>query len=758
MELGWRHGVRRMGFVRENVANPDVLPQGDFDADGLGDRWEVTHGFDPFTPGEGVLDPDKDGLINEDEYRSNTDPNDADTDNDGENDFVDLNRPTNEEDFVEIRLVTRDTGKINNGQNCAVCHNTQLKVGEFSHVSKRTNFSEKSFFFRKGTNYPIYLSELVQNLPPVSGSGGAPSTSATYTAAVLPATNQPPAFVVQDPQTRLGTNKPPSSLPPDPSVSIGSLIVPKIEVSWETTVGNTPLDTNSNAGGGLRIFPDALNPTATGFRNTVIVNVKTTPALPGQQVRLRSLDVDDPSSDSGGIIDTNDFFGFRNGNDNAGTPQVGQFSQTLLTLDSQGKAFAVFTTTTKPGDNFRIAAILETAGAQAHLNSLQTTNEFEQFYVSADSQPVIGFAGALSPMLTIWRKLHLEFDSMAAPPATGPETVFVNATLISATTNLPGLGLSIVRVRHTGGVGQDNVFELGKLEIPGFGVFPINKSKSEVRPGQPEFITFLEIAGNIGNVPTGTSLKLYDDDDRYLTNDPPLYPSSLNLQSPPLPALSFANSFVQSAQSNFASCYIVLTNANDAGWNPPSGQIIPFKRHAPVFTLTGSVFDAGNLGLKNVDRPEFWAFSVVFGYQSHFAFGGIPIGLTDDGDPDDEYPLLGGTPETNPRLPVGANTPFGYSVIFMENLRDDAFGTRGGLSPAPAAFTNATMAAFLAQQYQNRLKSVIAHEIGHAPGRQSENSDHDEEQIMRNGGALSLAAGFSPKTQRRFRTAESWTR
>jgi hypothetical protein len=224
------------------------------------------------------------------------------------------------------------------------------------------------------------------------------------------------------------------------------------------------------------MFPDALTPSSSGFRNTVIVNIKTTPVLPNQSVRLKSFDVDDPSSDTGGIIDTNDYFGFPGGNDNRGAPKAGQLSQTTATLDSQGKAFAVLTVPVQPGDNLRVAAVLDTSGAQAHLDSLQVAAEADEMYVSADTNAVPGFVGGISPMLIVWRKLHLEFDSMDAPPATGAEALSLQGQIISLTNNYPSAGRCQLRLLHT------NVFDLvgfgdiGKIVIPSVGSYRVHKS------------------------------------------------------------------------------------------------------------------------------------------------------------------------------------------------------------------------------------------------------------------------------------------
>jgi YD repeat-containing protein len=49
----------------------------DFDGDGMADGWELANGFDPKNPGDAALDPDGDGLTNVQEYQRGTNPHSA---------------------------------------------------------------------------------------------------------------------------------------------------------------------------------------------------------------------------------------------------------------------------------------------------------------------------------------------------------------------------------------------------------------------------------------------------------------------------------------------------------------------------------------------------------------------------------------------------------------------------------------------------------------------------------------------------------
>ncbi|MFV8781666.1 hypothetical protein ACNKU7_04510 [Microbulbifer sp. SA54] len=72
----------------------DVAPRNwefryDEDRDGMPDRWEDMNGLNPYDPSDANRDMDGDGLANLAEYKLGTDAYDADTDNDGTDDFVD---------------------------------------------------------------------------------------------------------------------------------------------------------------------------------------------------------------------------------------------------------------------------------------------------------------------------------------------------------------------------------------------------------------------------------------------------------------------------------------------------------------------------------------------------------------------------------------------------------------------------------------------------------------------------------------------
>ena len=70
--------MRRTRFevprVAENARRGRVLGLADSDSDNIPDVWEVLHGLDTLDQSDGVADTDNDGMLNVEEFRSNSDP------------------------------------------------------------------------------------------------------------------------------------------------------------------------------------------------------------------------------------------------------------------------------------------------------------------------------------------------------------------------------------------------------------------------------------------------------------------------------------------------------------------------------------------------------------------------------------------------------------------------------------------------------------------------------------------------------------
>ena len=184
---------------------------------------------------------------------------------------------------------------------------------------------------------------------------------------------------------------------PFAEATIEVIVAQVVSVVFEAI--DSPLDGNPNLGGGQRIFPEKTTPTDAVNRKRVRVKATITPAVAKIPVFFKHFDVDDPSSDVA-PIDPNGSAGNDNKPGGAGTLSAGT-AQT----DAAGVATVELTIGTQPGDNYKAAASV----TQSYLNG-----------VVIDTVNLKDGAGAALPtdnakltqLLTVWRKVHVEVDSM----------------------------------------------------------------------------------------------------------------------------------------------------------------------------------------------------------------------------------------------------------------------------------------------------------------------------------------------------------
>jgi hypothetical protein len=198
---------------------------------------------------------------------------------------------------------------------------------------------------------------------------------------------------------------------------------------------DAPLDGNPQEyGGGRRIFPDATAPGGQPQR-AVRVRVRVTPPAENVNVYLRSLDVDDSSglfktghgADNLGPQVRSDGFPREGRFDNSNAPQV------TLQTDANGEAVGTFNVTMQPGDNFRVAAATrqEVAGRLVVNDREVRDPQNNRALAEETAAGQGGDPAVMSQLLTVWRKLHVEVDSMDAPPASdqAPERNFIAGTV-----------------------------------------------------------------------------------------------------------------------------------------------------------------------------------------------------------------------------------------------------------------------------------------------------------------------------------------
>lgn len=207
--------------------------------------------------------------------------------------------------------------------------------------------------------------------------------------------------------------------------------------------GATNMEATTLNGGGNRIFPDKNAPGANGKTHSK-VKVKVTVVPDNAPVLLQVFDVDDPTDHDGPIDSDPAGPDLTNPPDNKGGVQKlkvltgggGQEGVTVSGNAQNGVFEAELTVSFEPGDTYRVVAacpgFLQGLKAKKADNSAQV--------IDANNTPVPETCDALaarksSPLLSVWRRVRVEFDAMDAPAAAEPfGTVVGVSSKITATT------------------------------------------------------------------------------------------------------------------------------------------------------------------------------------------------------------------------------------------------------------------------------------------------------------------------------------
>lgn len=218
--------------------------------------------------------------------------------------------------------------------------------------------------------------------------------------------------------------------------TVTSLEFERIDSTYEVVDANPGNGTTGTADG-KRIFPDKINSADNATdRQLIRVKANVLPAAANLKVYFGSYDLDDPSATATPLDTTN-----ADGKDNKGNvngSQSGEFatlpgntcdgastgslpnhiSRIACTTASGGTTAAGFKVTMQPGDNFAIAASVD--DAYRNLLNVNSANGAQVINAANQVIPISGtgnpnnVAGIRTEMLTVWRKLHIEMDSMSA--------------------------------------------------------------------------------------------------------------------------------------------------------------------------------------------------------------------------------------------------------------------------------------------------------------------------------------------------------
>lgn len=308
-----------------------------------------------------------------------------------------------------------------------------------------------------------------------------------------------------------------------------------------------PIDANPNAGGGLRIFPDKKTPNETVDRRRIRVKAQYSQMTAGIRIYFRNFDVDDPSADTA-PIDANDTPTLKTGNDNNGNvdgtsatragvlhvPPSGQpnpyncqaFSNANASgvsceTDSNGVAVVEYTLTMQPGDNFAIVASPDEAYVSSLLhttdgiNLKDATNIEIPVTTTTDNACASndGNKACRSDMLSVWRRLHIEVDSMGNVGTINRITGTVDGpvTIPRSTGLMPGAAAVNLTITNPLNV-----------QAFSFGRFLTASNDLLVNSNTTNAVELLNTTSRAITIADGTSFILYDDDD-FNSDDSPIF-------------------------------------------------------------------------------------------------------------------------------------------------------------------------------------------------------------------------------------------
>ena len=527
------------------------------------------------------------------------------------------------------------------------------------------------------------------------------------------------------------------------------------------------IDTNSNTGGGKRIFPDKKIPTETVDRRKIRVKAQYFQPVAGIRVYFRSFDVDDPSADAA-PIDTNDTPTVKTGDDNNGTvdgtpptkagklivPATGQpnpyncqaFSNGVsCETDSSGIAKVDFIVTQQPGDNFSVVAgpnepyVSSLVPASDGVN-LKDSNNIQTPVSSGTPNPCASASvqACRTEMLTVWRRLHIELDSMGNVGESNLVTGTINTVRQVNNQNcnpLPPPSPPPDPPCHTTTTVYDVTTTDGQpLEVQRFASGRIVIGK-ESYPVLSNIGGLIEIGGGFGLArkgKEGKSFILYDDDD--YNNDDGLKDGDKNET---IVQLRDSLRYLSAADGNYpedgkprnlyASSYVMpeYNWAISQSYNQTNLQFdLNVENGQDYATIIIKLTQ--NRGSTDMERDEFWIGYVLFGYQGPKLedFDGLdPTGMfseraTQGGSPSTVFT---GTQISTCDCYMSATCPTGGVSCVLPN------GTpvipRGGLGSIINQEINQDLTRYflspplpLTSRVIEEIKLTIPHEIGHQFG------------------------------------------
>lgn len=493
-----------------------------------------------------------------------------------------------------------------------------------------------------------------------------------------------------------------SSMFEEASEATGSFAIP--------TPGTDVID-----GGEFRMFPEkfsVLGPT----ENVTGIKVVIKPPRQDQTVWIRSVDVDDPSSDDPFLDFDGEGSPDSDNRGEVGATKAGRawfiVSQQSDSKDrvsgmanSQGIAEFSFQVTKRPGDNFRVIAALSKRALVSNVHigkhdpqaKVYSPANFEApppfppvitiVFPLKDSIDPVASQRKQSPLLTIWRRVHVERDTMVAPA--GTENARTGTTQSVLFPFQPG---NVARVFLGISLEASDMYEDGLLILPAASYSVLNLAAGN--PPAPLPTGFVSSAAGAQNdfvmvtVPVGAALPasgasfaLQDDD--------------VDSVLPQFPDFSLMKQLYKPAY--------ILPLA-DGGSSLTHDNIVPFVRNFDwAADLQQSLQFALNIAQSDADRQEdFWIAYALSAFQP---------GAQMDFDPDHTGPIAQGGEVADGSKGIsitpGAAVADQVSFLFLETIRDRGTNDLG----------------YSLAQIQMLMGVVTGHEIAHQFGLTDEEAN-----------------------------------
>ncbi len=453
-----------------------------------------------------------------------------------------------------------------------------------------------------------------------------------------------------------------------------------------------PISVNPNEGGGFRIFADDKVPNDPMNRRKIRVKAKYGQTVAGIDVYFQSYDMDDISSNDP-IIDPNGENGFDNKDE---IDPVGRFSipsgasgcelyagepeLIRCQTNSLGEVSADFTVTRQPGDNFSIAASTH----PLELGQI-TVSGLALFKVNNEAVPLFcpNTTVCRTDVLTVWRRLHIEVDSMGVATENNVSGTFSQTKKV---------GINTVEIL----VAPDST--LKPLRFTG-GRLVAGRKKFKVTSNGGDTVFLKSQLGATYQITEGERFVIYDDDDYNNSNGLDVTgDSDENITNPSYmleglsPTSDMPNDNIL-APACIKPVYDALDTRDDNTFHlnlPPS---------TPTNTQTDNVrsfFDKWDSSTTNTDR-KFWSVYLLGAYQPD---------TNEDGDNSSNI-TLGIVDAITSNV---SNIEGSGALLFLEVHRVKEFQN----------FT-------INKTNPNSLQVTVAHEVGHLFG-----CIHGDSEIMGN--------------------------